>query len=137
MEPRTGGLDPDSTPPGRLTWRMARVDFGGGWSWKELADDQLANLRRVLAEYETSDLHALRHDARIREIPVSDMCEEARARLVDLQQEDLDSLWELRLGIASWRVWGVLDRSTFDLLWWDPNHTVCTGRDRARGRGRG
>lgn len=124
------------TPPGLLTWRMARVDYDGGWGWRELADDQLVRLRTVLTEYETTALHKLRHDDRVKEIPVRDVCEEARDRLETLQQEDLESIWELRLGVGDWRVWGILDRSTFDFLWWDPDHTVCTGKDRARGRGR-
>jgi hypothetical protein len=136
-QPTAGDLDPDVTPPGHLTWRMARVDFGGGWGWRLLANGEMERLKTVLTEYETTPLHTLRYNARVREIPVQDVCEEARQRLEELEQNDLESLWELRLGVGDWRAWGILDRSTFDFLWWDPDHTVCTGRDRARGRGRG
>jgi hypothetical protein len=73
---------------------------------------------------------------RIRPIPVEDIAIAAQARLGALEQDDLEELWELRFGYTDWRAWGVLDRSTFYFLWWDPNHTVCTGKDRARGRNR-
>jgi len=133
--PSTGGLDPEvATASGLLTWRMARVDFDGAWGWRSLGGAHHERLHTVLTEYETTQLHKLRYDNRLREIPLAQVCDEARARLEILGQPDLESLWELRLGIDGWRVWGILDRSTFDLLWWDPDHTVFTGRDRARGR---
>jgi hypothetical protein len=56
----------------------------------------------------------------------SDTCFEAQQRLKAIGHEDADEVWELRLPSAKWRAWGFVDDGIFYLLWWDPNHTVCT-----------
>jgi len=135
-QPTTGGREPEPEEQRLLAWRMARVDLDEEWGWRKLDAADLEQLHRLLTEYETTPLHKLRHDERIREIPVEDICPEAQERLARLEQEDIEALHELRLGHHNWRAWGILDRSTFYFLWWDPEHTVCTGRDRARSRSR-
>lgn len=54
---------------------------------------------------------------------VADLDKEARDRLVEIDLDDLDELWSLRLSGRE-RVWGTITRNVFSLLWWDPEHTV-------------
>jgi hypothetical protein len=131
-QPSTGGNDPPPEDRRWLTWRLARIDLDGDWSWIRLIPEHHHQLRAIFAEYEGTPLHVLRQNERIRNIPVRELNPEARARLEAIQQDDLDELWELRLGVGDWRIWGILDRSRFDVLWWDPDHTVCRGQDRQR-----
>jgi hypothetical protein len=128
----TGGSEPPPEDKRFLTWRMARVDFEGEWGWSKLDPAHMQALHRSLIPYEKTPLHVLRLNDRIREIPVAEINPLAQERLVVLEQDDLDYLWELRLAYGGWRVWGILDSSRFDFLWWDPDHTVCRGRDRLR-----
>lgn len=128
----TGGNDPPPEEQRFLTWRMARADFDGDWGWARLEREHLETLRSLFAYYESTPVHVLRQGERIRSIPIHELNPEAQGRLAILEQDDLDELWELRFGNDDWRAWGILDRSRFDLLWWDPGHTVCRGRDRDR-----
>lgn len=132
--PSTGDIDPDAARAGLLTWRFGRLDLSGSWGWLLLNPGLSDRLHRVMVEYESVPIHKLGHDQRLKAIPVSDLCEDARDRLEKLQQTDLEELCELRLGVGRWRVWGIQNGSVIDLLWWDPEHTVCTGADRARSR---
>jgi hypothetical protein len=128
----TGANEPPPEDQRFLTWRMARVDFDGDWGWSRIDPAHLPILQRLLVHFEKTPLHALRASDRIKEIPVDELNPVARDRLAFLEQDDLDELWELRVGYLDWRVWGILATSRFDFLWWDPDHTVCRGRDRLR-----
>ena len=48
---------------------------------------------------------------------------DARARLVDLKWTQYSTLCKLRIDKKG-RVWGVRERHIFQILWWDPGHTV-------------
>jgi hypothetical protein len=47
----------------------------------------------------------------------------ARDRLVEIRQDDAEHLVSLRVD-GPGRVWGILDRHVFRVLWWDPGHEV-------------
>ena len=57
-------------------------------------------------------------------IDVDQCCPEAQARLRSLKLDDYDQLVSLAVN-STGRVIGILDRATFQILWWDPNHQVC------------
>jgi hypothetical protein len=48
----------------------------------------------------------------------------AQNRLSALNQEDIDSLFSLRI-TGKERLWGIRDRAMLKLIWWDPEHEVC------------
>lgn len=56
-------------------------------------------------------------------VEVGKLSKKARDRLIEIRKDDLDELYSLRLG-GTERIWGILDRGVFILLWWDPNHQV-------------
>jgi hypothetical protein len=117
-----------------ITWRLRSVDFEGRWGWTQLATDHGPELHRLMTEYESTPLRKLHRDERIKEIPVKHLCRDAKSRLKELDHEDVDSLFELRLGKERWRIWGLLEQSVFLPVWWDPEHTVCPGASRRGSR---
>jgi hypothetical protein len=61
-------------------------------------------------------------------VPVDHLCREAQDRLIELERDDTEQLWELRIPTTdSWRAWGLVDGAVFYFIWWDPDHTVCRG----------
>lgn len=101
--------------------------YGG---WRLLLDAHLNDLKRDLIEYEERPLRDLRREERIKSIPFESIRREARTRLEELELAD-ERLSELRLPSGA-RVWGLLYGGTFHLIWWDPDHRVCRGKDRRR-----
>ena len=57
-------------------------------------------------------------------VALNDLDKTARDRLAELNLDDIDHLYSLRLS-GTERVWGILDRSILKVLWWDPDHQVC------------
>jgi hypothetical protein len=43
--------------------------------------------------------------------------------LVDLKLDDIEELYRFRF-TGTQRIWGIRDRRTFRVLWWDPDHQV-------------
>jgi hypothetical protein len=107
----------------RVSWHFALADLGGDWSWMDLGPEKLKEVRRKLCNYESQTIGQLVSTGGNHGIETSEICKEARQRLLDIQQDDLDKLWSLHLTNTE-RVWGVIKGSVFSLLWWDPNHTV-------------
>lgn len=120
-----GAADPGSSGGTSFVWRLGRADLEGRWGWTELADGQLYRLHSILSGFEGQSPRMLRLDDKLRDVPISDLVQAAQDRIIELEEDDAGDLQELRLGHARWRVWGFLVGSIFDLLWWDPEHSVC------------
>jgi len=60
-------------------------------------------------------------------IRVDKLATEARKRLEELRQDDVDVLWSLRVQ-GKPRIWGIREGRVLKLLWWDPNHEVCPSK---------
>jgi hypothetical protein len=121
---------PRRLPAGRPTsenptviWGTSYVDLGGPWGWGRIA---VGALRHVL-EF-MNNLEACRpgevFGARHKLIPLGSLCSEAQSRLAELELDDLDGLWELRVSGRE-RIWGHRDDHVFYPIWWDPHHEVC------------
>jgi len=54
---------------------------------------------------------------------VASLSSKARTRLLEIGMDDQDKLWSIRLSSKK-RLWGILDRGIFYIVWWDPNHQV-------------
>ncbi len=51
------------------------------------------------------------------------ICEEAQLRLLELDRDDVDTLFRFRLGNLKC-LYGVQQRNLFFVLWWDPEHKI-------------
>jgi hypothetical protein len=56
-------------------------------------------------------------------IPVPDLSQEARDRLVAIERDDLDELMSLRLTVSN-RAWCVRSGHIMRVFWWDEHHGV-------------
>lgn len=107
-----------------VSWRFSIADFDGSdWGWHEVATIKAREIHTKLCGHETMTLAEFFTKPGTNKIPTERICKEARERLMDLNRDDIDELFELRLG-ATERVWGTMTGSVFNLLWWDPEHTV-------------
>jgi len=52
------------------------------------------------------------------------MSKDARDRLKEIRQDDIDELFSLRL-TGKRRVWGIKVGRVLNFLWFDPKHLVC------------
>jgi hypothetical protein len=119
-----------------MSWRFEHVDLDGAWGWRTLKDADLKALRRELVALEKFTRRKLQVDGKLIAIPSEDLCSDAQRRLIDLELEEWEELWQLILrsgGQRKWRAWGRAEGAHFYLLWWDPGHTVCS-RGPAKGR---
>jgi len=57
-------------------------------------------------------------------IGVDQITPEARKRLGELRQDDVDDVYSLRIS-GEERFFGIRDGTCLRLLWWDPHHQVC------------
>jgi len=57
------------------------------------------------------------------EVEVSQISRDAQRRLVELKLDDVEKLVSLRLSGPE-RLWGIRREFIFQVLWWDPNHSV-------------
>jgi hypothetical protein len=106
---------------------MSLIDFEGNWGWSKLADGHVTTLHELIKTCEGETLAKLKHEKRAKQIPITQLCRAAQARLPRIGLEDREKLWELRFGHRKWRAWGLVEGSVFNLVWWDPDHTVCPG----------
>lgn len=57
-------------------------------------------------------------------VKVTGLAREARARLDELRQDEVEELFSVRI-IGRERIWGIRAGAVLHLLWWDPYHQVC------------
>lgn len=107
-------------------WRAQYARWEGPWAW-ELASprDILADVVRVLHEYEMGSWSDLVNGSRHNHyITVESIVHEAQQDLEKHWPEDLpDRLWSLHIH-GKVRIWGIRQGDVFQLVWYDPEHTV-------------
>lgn len=112
-----------------LAWRFGRPDRGGPFAWNMAAGEKFHEVMHKLFEFEDKNWNEITAGGS-HPIPVERLCAEARARLVEIQRDDLDELLSLRLTGPN-RVWCVRNGHILRPLWWDENHKVYpTEKDR-------
>lgn len=107
------------------------MDLDGDFSWLGLTSECVAELEQELATFERKSIDELRRLRWLKHIPVREMTVDAQRRLRAISAE-LEGLWQLHLSRHRWRVWGWFEDPMFYVVWWDPNHNVCTGNSRKR-----
>lgn len=108
-------------------WSFAALDLDGPFGWRSLVepDDQVEVLNRLRA-LEKMTWHEIKMEGKKRNhsIRVADCSKEAQKRLRELELDDVDELFSLGVK-GEPRIIGILDRTIFKILWWDPEHQVC------------
>jgi len=109
------------------SWRVSRMDVSGVFGWDILDSEGISFILGKLANFETMTWREILLVAKKQNhnVAVDKLSEEAQARLVEINLDDLDELTSLHL-TGKGRVWGIMiGRGVMDLLWWDAGHRVC------------
>jgi hypothetical protein len=120
-----GGEKADKIPD-LISWHIRIADKYGSWAWNQdngLTLEKFESILSKMSNFETmkwSEILNRNNHA----ISISDIIPEARRRLKEIRQDDVDELISLNLN-GKKRVWGIRDQNILKILWWDPNHTVC------------
>lgn len=129
---RHGG-NPDSYKTKNPTWSFRLLDQSyPKWSFSDTEPlyskiiCKLASLEGMTwAEIESaSGGKKPGHGSNSHFIPISEIDSEAQKRLRDRHMDDIDELFSLRLG-GTERIWGILESSTLQVLWYDRNHEIA------------
>lgn len=106
-------------------FRAGKMDMGGKWGWhqpnshtidmKEFLDKIFENQKLSWQEIRNNKSH---------EVELDQIIPEARKRLEEIEQDEIATLYSLRL-TGRMRIWGIKDNNIFWILWWDPHHEVC------------
>jgi hypothetical protein len=117
------GPDPMRQNP---AWRVSLMGMVSPFGWHEIQPEKLREVREKLRDFESMTwneiLVAQQH--RNHEVTVDRLCKEARDRLEEIGQADIEQLVSLRLSGPE-RVWGIRSGNILNVLWWDPEHSVC------------
>jgi hypothetical protein len=102
------------------------MEFCDPYGWHVLNAATLQEIREKLKYFETMTWAQILVVAKKQNHTVSvDLLEaDAKARLRDSGQGDLEELFSLHL-TGKKRIWGILREGVLNLLWWDPDHSVC------------
>lgn len=120
---------PGSTDHQTIAWQLHRVDHGGQWGWDLCHHQTFTDM--ILAKIKAFDQmtwHALASTGS-HQVSLSDLCKEAQQRLSEIRQDDIDSLYSLRIR-GKERIWGIREGRVLKILWWDPDHSVCPSQKR-------
>lgn len=108
----------------RISWRFGDAEVEGPWGWHRLTAADVAELHGKLSSIEkmewgeaTSGGYPMKM-CRLDNAPAHLM-----GRLEETQRDDIDCLFEIRLGNMP-RIWGARRGDVFHVLWWDPEHEV-------------
>lgn len=114
-----------------LAWRFSACDKGGPFSWAVLEGaSDLNNVLARMSEFEKMNWNEI-ISAKCHPIECNRLEKEARDRLVEISQDDLDELMSFRITGEN-RVWCIKHDHIMRVLWWDPDHKVYkTERDKA------
>ncbi|MGO9139155.1 MAG: hypothetical protein ACLP9S_13825 [Syntrophales bacterium] len=121
------GKSPESTVNLKPAWRLAKLDMNGKWGFDKC--DEVAFVHEKLKNFESMMWGEIerkkgkRGAKQNKNVPICNICKDARDRLAELKLEH-DTVYTLHLSGLK-RLWGIKDNEILSFLWWDPNHTVC------------
>lgn len=127
--PRTGANDPDKCDHETIVWRFSSADLDGCWGWRSAAGKEWwKEIFPKLCHLETmtwAEINAASGGKKAgnnnHPVQVHKLSDEAKKRLYELGQDDLEELFSLRL-TGTKRIYGIRDRRALKLLWYDKYH---------------
>lgn len=106
-------------------WRFKNLDLEHEhWGWNNFTGDIVPEIFKKLKEYESMKWKEIFKDKkRNHSVSIDQLVKAAQNRLQELRHDDIDELFRLRF-TGTQRIWGILEGHIFNILWWDPDHTV-------------
>jgi hypothetical protein len=103
------------------------MEFVDPLGWHILDGEGFQHIHRKLSQFESMTWAEILIDGKKfnHMVSVDDLCSEAKKRLTEIGQADVEQLVSLHLS-GKERVWGKLDQGVLTVIWWDPSHEVCT-----------
>lgn len=107
-----------------ISWHLRTADLEGPWGWKscnpqafwDLIGAKIGSFEQMTwGEIVRGGSHS---------VPIGKLVPDAQKRLSEINQDDVDDLFSLRLS-GKQRILGIRTRSILKVLWWDPEHTAC------------
>ncbi len=127
--PLSGAGPPEPDPASNLVFGLQRLDHEGPWSWTNVTGEQLRRIAEKCRGWESMRPNDVFASSGNKPVPNENLCKRAQDRLVAIELDDYDGLWELRVS-GKERIWGLRERHIFYVLWWDPGHEVCPSNKR-------
>ncbi len=118
--PKAGIFPTDRSHP---EFRAEQIDRAGPWGWDHFDSSLIQEVFQKIFDCQKLTWQDLRNNGS-HFVDREGLCTDAQKRLIQLQKEDLDQLFSLRL-TGRKRIWGIKEGNILWLLWWDPNHEVC------------
>lgn len=106
-----------------IIWGFSYVDLDGPWGWSKINPKVLEHVLEFMHNLEAlhpNEVFGPRH----KRVELASLCSAANKRLTEIELDDLDCLWELRVSGLE-RIWGHRNAHVFYPIWWDPLHEVC------------
>jgi len=118
--------DPSTYWNSRPSWRISIIEMRDPFGWHQINRDTLERVRKRLVNLESQTWREILVQGKKRNhsIAIFKLCKEARDRLTELRLDDYERIWSLGV-TATERIFGFLTDGVMDVLWWDPNHSVC------------
>ena len=109
--------------PQNPLWSFALVDIGGPWCFSVMKGQKLTAVLEHLRTFESMTWTEIQQ-AGSHPISTDKLVNDARRRLQQINLDDYEEIFSLRLG-GKPRIWGIRTGRVLQILWWDPNHEVC------------
>ncbi len=121
--PRTNPQLPTNYDKENPVWQVSTIDTEGAWGWHQMNGEIWNEIHKRITSFESMPWVEI-YKTGSHYVPIKSLCSPAKKRLEDIQQDDTDRLFSLRItGIK--RIWGIRDRNILKIIWWDPKHEVC------------
>ncbi len=122
----------------KFDWSLELADYHGSWGFttevfrRDWCHEILPKLQhfeqRKWAEI-ANETSGRRSGTRHHHVAIEDLIKNARKDLKQLELEDLDELYSLRLD-GKKRLYGVVHGNRFKIVWYDTKHEVCPSKPR-------
>jgi hypothetical protein len=112
--------NPDLQTP---LWSFRIIDIDSPWCWSGMDGESLKKVLSRLRNFETMTWRDIANTGS-HYIDTSSIIKLANDRLVEIKQDDTDTLYSLRIE-GAFRIWGIREGRVLKILWHDPEHAIC------------
>ena len=118
-------------------WQIGRIDGGGIWGWRTIGKGRWEKeILPKLCNFESMTWAGIEEASGGRKsgnnshfVNVDTLSRAAKKRLRDIEMDDIDQLFSLRLA-GKIRLYGKRIGRVFQIIWFDFNHEICPSKKR-------